>query len=127
MSASAPRNMPNDSDPVLPETQPLGTATQPETTPAPLSPGERTPGKCRRLFGWLLMRDALARALETFELVERHAHDVRFGGSGLLISWNLAGPGRLKNQAQIRSWVSGFCGGQFGAQMLQYPVVDCTA
>ena len=56
--------MPNDSDPVLPETQPLGPATQPEPTPAPLSPGERTPGKCRRLIGWLLMRDALARARE---------------------------------------------------------------
>jgi len=48
-------------------------------------------------------------------------------GSGLLISWNLTGPGRLKNQAQIGSWVNGFCGGQFGAQMLEYPVVDRTA
>jgi len=47
--------------------------------------------------------------------------------SGLLTSWNLDGLGRFKNQAQIGSWIDGFCGGQFGAQMLQHPVVDRTA
>ena len=47
--------------------------------------------------------------------------------SGLLISWNLAEPDRLKNQAQVGSWINGFCGGELGAQMLQHLIVDRTA
>ena len=54
--------MPNDD--TFPETQPLGAA--PTLQPQPPSPSVpspvQAPGRCKQLFDWLLMRDALTRA-----------------------------------------------------------------
>jgi len=47
--------------------------------------------------------------------------------SGLLSSWNLAGPDWLKNQIQIGAWIDGFCGRELGILMLQCFIVNGTA